>query len=83
MMWLATSSRGRDVTVTVGVILEVVARTSIDPDVVVGELAHLCVVNTKDFRLLRTAHAHAWNVVHDPKNDSLHIRRWKIVSETI
>lgn len=43
----------------------------LEADIVISELAHLSIIDTKDFGLLRSAKTKTRDEVHDPENDGL------------
>ena len=72
---LAAARGERHVAVRVRVVVVAVVRGGVDADVVVRELAHLCVVDAQDLRLLVAAHPAARDVVHDPQDHRLMMQR--------
>jgi hypothetical protein len=47
----------------------------LEADIVVGEFAHLALVDANNLGLLRHPHPQAWDIVHDPEYDGLnHVR---------
>ena len=76
--WLAPTRRRRDVAVTVCVVVEVVVCAGVDANIVVRELAHLCIINAEYFCLFGGAQTHAGDEMHNPEDYSLRVRINKV-----
>ena len=73
VLWLPSAVEG------VELFVWIMSDLVLDANVVVRELAHLCIVDADDLRLWRTPQPKEGDEMHEPQDDSLLLRHWKSV----
>ena len=71
MSRFASATDSWDIAMGMCIVVELVRVAGIDANIVVSEFAHLCIVDTENFRFLIGAQAETGDVMHNPEDDGL------------